>query len=165
MKNDQLLGSIIDDDGVASVRVADVYDATAEELWATITRPERLANWLAVVEGDLQVGSHFHAVFTSGWEGMGRIDACEPPRRLQLTMNPDADEESTVNATLEARGDRTRLVIEERGLPLAQAPGFAAGWQVHFEDLAATITGETSGDWRSRWAELSKPYDELATRP
>ena len=162
MSHERLLASIIDLDGVASVRVADVYDATAAELWATITRPERLANWVAVVEGQLRVGGQFHAVFTSGWEGEGRIEACEPHRRLQLTMNPDADRESTVEATLESQGDRTRLVISEQGLPLALAPGLAAGWQVHFEDLSAAVAGGTGTGWKRRWAELSKPYDDLA---
>lgn len=35
-----------------------------------------------------------------------------------------------------AYGDQTRLVLEERGLPLEVLAGHGAGWQAHVEDLA-----------------------------
>jgi uncharacterized protein YndB with AHSA1/START domain len=42
------------------------------------------------VEGDLRPGGEFRARFTSGWEGTGRVEACEPPRRLRvLTWESD----------------------------------------------------------------------------
>lgn len=42
--------------------------------------PERLARWIGEVEGDLRLGGDFCArFFTSGWEGAGRVETCEPP--------------------------------------------------------------------------------------
>lgn len=40
-----------------------------------------------------------------------------------------------VEAHLTADGERTRLVVEERGLPLDVLPFHGAGWQTHPEDL------------------------------
>ena len=51
-------------------------------------------------------------------------------------MEPGTDVETELEAWLTAEGDRTRLVVEERGLPAAALHFHGAGWQVHLEDLA-----------------------------
>jgi uncharacterized protein YndB with AHSA1/START domain len=161
MTHTQILGSVRAENGVGAVRVEDVYDATPEELWSAITEPERLANWVADVTGDLTVGSTVQATFTSSWEGPVRIDVCQPHQRLLVTMNPGEPDETVVEAVLTPEGDRTRLVVEERGLPLDQAAAYGAGWQAHVEDLTAHLAGRSRGDWRGRWNELAGPYAEL----
>src|ERR1022692_2342889 len=119
------------------VRMEDRYDTDIDDLWSALTDPRRLARWIAEVKGDLRLGGEFHARFTSSWEGAGRVDACEPPRRLLLTMSPGQDDETVIEARLAAAGDQTRLVIEERGLPRGELAARGAGWQAHVEDLAA----------------------------
>ena len=52
----------------------------------------------------------------------------------------------------------TRLVVEERGLPLSEAAAHGGGWQAHIEDLAAHIAGRAPSDWRARWAEVTPAY-------
>jgi uncharacterized protein YndB with AHSA1/START domain len=101
-----------------AVRVEDVYDTDIDDLWEACTKPERLARWIAEVSGDLRTGGAFRARFTSEWEGTGRVEACEPPRRLVvLTKETGELDEHVVEATLTPDGDRTVLVIEVRGLP------------------------------------------------
>ena len=63
--------------------------------------------------------------------------------------------------TLTAEGDRTRLVLEERGLPLDHLPDYGAGWQVHVEDLAAHLAGEEACDMAARWQELVPSYRDV----
>ena len=65
------------------------YDTDIDDLWSALTDARRLARWIAQVEGDLRLGGAFRATFTSGWEGPGRVDACDPPRHLLVTMTPD----------------------------------------------------------------------------
>ena len=112
------------------------YDTDIDDLWSALTDAQRLARWIAEVEGDLLLGGEFRATFTSGWEGRGRVDVCEPPRRLLVTMAPGRENETVIEAELVAYGDQTRLVLEERGLPLEVLAGHGAGWQAHVEDLA-----------------------------
>ena len=124
----RILGSLRSADGKGIVRMEDRYDTDIDDLWSALTDPRRLARWIAEVEGDLRLGGEFHARFTSEWEGTGRVEACEPPRRLLLlTKAPGQPDEHVIEATLTADGDQTILVIEERGMPLGQLAAYGAG--------------------------------------
>ena len=159
----RILGSLRSADGTGIVRMEDRFDTDIDDLWSALTDPRRLARWIAEVEGDLRLGGEFRARFTSGWEGTGRVEACEPPRRL-LVLTRDADEpdEEVLEATLTSDGDQTILIIEARGLPIEYLAAHGAGWQVHVEDLAAHLGGRERCDIKARWDELMPAYQGLA---
>ncbi len=167
----RILGSLRSADGKGIVRMEDRFDTDIDDVWSALTDPRRLARWLGEVEGDLRLGGEFRArFFASGWEGTGRVEACEPPQRLLVltkeTGEPDEDagepDEHTIEATLTADGNQTILVIEERGMPLDLLAPYGAGVQVHVEDLAAHLAGRERGDAQARWAELIPAYQDLA---
>ena len=107
--------------------------------------------------------SSARAFFASGSEGTGRVEACEPPRRLLLqTMRPGQQREHVIEVTLAADGDQTILVSEERGMPLDLLAAYGAGIQVHVEDLAAHLAGRERCDAGARWDELHPAYQDLA---
>ncbi len=158
------------DESRGAVRVEDVYDTDIDDLWEACTAPERLARWIAVVSGDLRVGGTVQVLFTSTWSGAARVEACDAPHHLLLTMEPGTDEESQLEAWLTAEGSRTRLVVEERGLPLKALYAHGAGWQAHLDDLGRSLA-EGAGvhpegwteqapapAWHRRWDELSAAY-------
>lgn len=58
-----------------------VYDAEVEDVWSACTDPDRLARWLAPVEGDLRLGGSFQLTGNAG----GEILRCEEPRLLKVT--------------------------------------------------------------------------------
>ena len=146
-------------DGKGAVRMEDVYATSAEDLWSALTDPVRLARWIGAFEGDLRVGGTFSARFTSGWEGPGRVKICRPPELLLVVMAPGGPDETEIEATLTPAGERTRLVIEERGIPIEHLPGHGAGWQAHVEDLVAHLAGRQRQDWHARWLELTPSYE------
>ena len=160
----RILGSLRSLDGKAVVRMEDRVDAAVDDVWSALTDPSRLARWLGDVEGDLRLGGEFRARFyASGWEGAGRVEACEPSRRLLvLTREPDEPEEQAIEVTLTADGDNTILVWEERGMPLAYLAGYGAGIQVHVEDLTAYLAGRERCDAEARMGELFPVYEGLA---
>ncbi len=160
----RLLGILRSADGQGIARMEDRFDTDIDDLWSALTEPTRVARWYGQVEGDLSAGGEFRLlVHGSGWEGTGRVDACEPPRRLRVTTRElVADFDVVLEATLTAEGDHTILVIEARGLPLDKLPFYGAGWQLHIEDLGAHITGRERGDAETRWAELVPAYQDLA---
>jgi uncharacterized protein YndB with AHSA1/START domain len=126
-------------------------------------RSRRLARWLGEVEGDLRLGGEYRFHFyASGSEGTGRIEACEPPRRLLLTHGMDQPDATIIEATLTADGDQTILVAEERGMPLNLLAAYGAGVQVHIEDLGAHLAGRERCEAGARWDELQPAYDDLA---
>ena len=86
---DRILGSLRTADGKGIVRMEDRYDTDIDDVWSALTDPSRLARWYGEVAGDLRLGGEFHLRIPGEWEGTGRVDACEPPRRLLLTMRDD----------------------------------------------------------------------------
>jgi uncharacterized protein YndB with AHSA1/START domain len=169
----RILGSLRSAEGAGVVRVEDRYDTDIKDLWDALTDPERVRRWFGAVEGELRPGGAFHLyIAADDIESTGRVEACEPPRRLALT-NRETDEshrrgqgvppyDAAIEATLTPDGDQTILVIEVRGMPLDKIAFYGAGWQIHAESLARHIAGQERGDAEARWADLVPPYQELA---
>ena len=87
-------------------------------------------------------------------ESTGRVDACEPPRRLQLTGR-ETDEsyqrgqgvppyDAHIEVTPTAVGDQTDLTIQVGGMPLDRIAFFGVGWQIHAENLATHFAGQSA---------------------
>jgi uncharacterized protein YndB with AHSA1/START domain len=171
----RILGSLRSADGKGVVRIEDRYNTDIDDLWSALTDPGRLARWYGQVAGDLRPGGQFRQYIESNdLDGTGRVEACEPPRRLLVTTR-ESDEswrkgrgvppfDAAIEATLTADGDQTILVIEVRGMPLDRIAFYGAGWQIHVEHLAAHIAGRERGDIEARWAELVPPYQDLAAK-
>jgi uncharacterized protein YndB with AHSA1/START domain len=160
---DRLLGTLGSADGKSLVRMENRFDANVADVWSALTDPARLAVWYGDVEGDLRLGGEYRArLFASGWEGTGRIEACEPERRLLVaTKQADEPEEQAIEVTLTGDRDGTVLVWEERGMPAEHVPAYGAGVQVHVEDLAAFLAGAGRCDAEARFGELYPAYQAL----
>jgi uncharacterized protein YndB with AHSA1/START domain len=169
----RILGSLRAADGVGVVGIEDRYDTTIDDLWTALTDPVRLARWYGQVEGDLRPGGAFRVYLEADdVESTGRVEACEPPRRLLVTTR-ETDEswrkgqgvppfDAAIEVTLTADGDQTILVLEVKGMPLTVLAAYGAGWQIHAEDLAAYLAGRERGDTEARWHELVPAYQDLA---
>ena len=160
----RILGSLRSANGAGVVRIEDRYDTGIDDLWSALTDPRRLARWYGEVEGDLRIGGEYRArIFASGWEGTGRVEACEPPSRLLVrTKELSESYETVIEARLNADGDQTILVIEVKGMPLDKIAFYGAGWQIHAENIAAHLAGHEPRDDEARWDELVPPYQDLA---
>ena len=110
----RIVGTLRTGDGKGVVRMEDRFGTDIDDLWSALTDPGRLARWRGEFEGDLRLGGEFRArFFASGWEGTGRVDACEAPRHLLVTTRHDRQaEEHAIEATLTADGDHTILILE-----------------------------------------------------
>ncbi len=168
------LGSMGSGDRAGVVTVEGRYDTTSGEVWSALTDPARLCQWYGQADGDLRVGGEFRLnLECEGWDGIGRVEACEPPLHLLVTTReteeswrkgrgfPPFDE--TIEVTLAAEGKQTVLVIAVRGLPLEPLAFYGAGWQIHAENLADYLAGRERSNAEARWAELVPAYQELAS--
>ena len=160
----RILGNLRSADGKGVVRMEDRIDTNVGDLWSALTDRSRLAQWYGELTGELGLGGEYRArLHASGWEGTGRVDACDPRRRLLVTVRHlDDPDEGTVEVTLAADGDQSVVVWEERGMPVNLLAAYGAGIQVHVEDLAAHIAGRDRCDSMARWQELFPAYQELA---
>jgi uncharacterized protein YndB with AHSA1/START domain len=160
----RIVGTLRTADGKGVVRMEDCFDTDIDDLWSALTDARRLARWLGEFEGDLRLGGEFRArFFASGWEGTGRVEACEAPRHLLvLTKHDRQADEHAIEATLTADGGHAILILEERGMPVNLLAAYGAGIQVHIEDLAAHIAGRERCDADARWNQLMPAYQDLA---
>jgi uncharacterized protein YndB with AHSA1/START domain len=169
----RILGSLRSADSAGVVRIEDRYETTIDDLWQAVTDPSRVARWYGQVEGDLSQGGEFRTYIADAQiEATGRVEACEPPRRLLVTTRETEESygdghgvppfDQAIEVTLTADGDQTILAIEVRGMPLDKIAFYGVGWQVHAEHLAAYLAGRDHGDTEARWGELLPAYQELA---
>ena len=169
----RILGSLRSAEGNGVVRIEDRYDTGIDDLWSAITDPGRITRWYGRVEGELRPGGQFRLyVDDADSDHAGRVEECEPPRRLRVTTR-ETDEshqrgqgvppyDEILEATLTADGEQTVLVIEVRGMPLDAVAYYGAGWQIHAENLAAYLAGRERGNTEARWDELVPAYQDLA---
>jgi uncharacterized protein YndB with AHSA1/START domain len=133
------------------------YRQPVEKIWAAITVPERVADWLAdmKVEGD-------RVRFTWGeadYSMEGRIVTNEPMRTFAWTWPNEDGSESVVRFDLEPDGTGCRLTLTQSGWQLRQGAGNAAGWHAHLEGLADAAEGR-----KTAWAtvlEREKPLNPV----
>jgi len=164
--NASVLGSLHSVDGEGVVRMEDRFDTGIDDLWGALTEPDRLVHWYGEVEGELSQGGEFRARIALSGECSGTVEACEPPQRLLLTMRdpdprPGQPEQTVIDAQLVAEGAQTKLVWEERGMPVNLLPAYGAGIQIHVEHLADYISGRESRSVEDRWEELFPAYEAL----
>ena len=163
----RVLGTLRAADGKGIVRMEDRFHTAIGDVWSALTDPLRLGRWYGEVEGDLRLGGEFRARLPGAGDRTGRVDACEPPQRLALTIRdpdpqPGQPEETVIEVTLTAHGDHTSLVVEARGMPLELLAAYGVGVQLHVERLADHLAGRGQGDTEARWGELLPVYRELA---
>jgi uncharacterized protein YndB with AHSA1/START domain len=161
-----ILGSLHLVDGEGVVRMEDRLDAGIDDVWRALTEPARLACWFGELEGELSQGGEFRLRIALGGLRKGQVEACEPPQRLLVTMRdpepqPGQPEQTVIEAQLIAEADQTRLVWEERGMPVNLLPAYGAGVQIHVEHLADYIGGRELRNVEARWGELSPAYEAL----
>lgn len=163
----RVLGTLRSVDGLGVVRMEERFTTGVDNLWSALTDPWRLARWYGEVEGDLRSGGEFRAqVYDSGLR-LGRVDECEPLRRLLVTLRdadprPGQPTETPIEVQLTADDGKALLVAEVRGLPLPLLAAYGAGVQTHVEDLAAHIAGQERGNADARFDELFPTYQDLA---
>lgn len=146
--------------GVGIVRIEAAMGSSIDDVWAALADPRRHPNWLGSFDGELRIGGHFNARFSANeWEGTGRVEACKPGKQLHVSLTEPATTETHVmEITLEAQGEQTVLVVEERGIPREQLAAYGAGMQVHVEDLAPYLLGRERCDAQARWKVLFPCY-------
>ena len=171
--DDRILGSLRSEKGSGVVRIEDRYTTDIDDLWSALTDPTRLARWYGQVQGNLRPGGEFRLyIETDDWDGTGRVEVCEPPRRLRVRTRETEESwrkgrgaepfDEVIEATLTADGDQTLVVIEVQGLPLDKIAFYGVGWQIHAENLAALLAGHARSHAESRWDKLLPAYQDLA---
>lgn len=117
-------------------------DNHVEEVWAALTRSDRLPLWLAPGEIEPRVGGAARLDFgDSGIVIESTVSAFEPQRRLAYSWSGPREPERPVRWDVEPLGAGALLSLT-LVTPAVDAPDrAAAGWAAHLEMLAAMLAG------------------------
>lgn len=165
-----------DGDGVVTKVGEGVYDLRFErrlavpiaKVWAALTEPERLSDWLALAKVDLRVGGVIELTWPEmGDRNLGTIIELDPPRRFAFTWSePDGAPGSMVRWELSEDAGGCRLVMTNTLLRPGHLLDVATGWHRILDELPGAAVRDAPRPWtadrikaiRARQRELIDRY-------
>ena len=147
-------------DGLMEMRFEREVPRPPEKVWAALTVPERVADWLGTpIQIDGHVGGKFVVAFAHGGEDMveATIVACDPPRLLALEWG-----DSIIRWEMTPTASGCRMVFHQTGLDTWWFMGGAAGWMGMIDDIVAIACGagakEIEGGYRAAVDRYRRAY-------
>ncbi|WP_419994817.1 SRPBCC family protein [Streptomyces boninensis] len=125
------------------------FRAPIDDVWASVTEPERTARWFGPWEGDAAPGRtvRVQMAYEDGapWCDL-RIDACEPPRLLAVAMVDEAGDWPMELRLSEAEGTTQLQLIHH--LTTTKGIGeVGPGWEYYLDMLLAARSGAEPPDF------------------
>ena len=117
-------------------------DNHLEEVWAALTAPDKLPQWLAPGQIELRLGGAARLEFgESGGLIDSTVTAFEPIRLLEYSWSTPGEPLRPVRWDLEPIGPTTRLTFR-LSLPASEdAARATAGWAAHLDMLQTALVG------------------------
>jgi uncharacterized protein YndB with AHSA1/START domain len=159
-------GTVEHRDGRTILRYERRLAHPVSEVWAAITEPARLREWLADADMELTRGGAVQLRWLNTDDDGNRavmdatITELDPPRVLEIAGDPHG----TLRFELAADGPGTALVFTVTRQTAEGTELVLPGWHIHLEHLADALAGRPV-DWprwdrdhRPRWQELHDAY-------
>ncbi|GAA2995954.1 SRPBCC family protein [Actinokineospora diospyrosa] len=139
------------------------FRGTPEDVWASVTEPERTARWFGRWEGTGAPGSTIRVqmAFEEGepWFD-ARIEVCEPHRRLGLSTSDEAGNWH-LELLLSEVADGTLLRLVHHLTTLNTLGEVGPGWDYYLDLLVAARTNNPPVNWDDYYPRLKPYYDGL----
>ncbi|HEX2576837.1 MAG TPA: SRPBCC family protein [Aquihabitans sp.] len=127
------------------------FAAPVEDVWASLTEPERVARWYGTMEGEPGPGRTIMVTMTAEVDAApepATIRKCEPPRRVVLDLGGEAMA-WRVAVDLEERDGRTVLTFVQALADDVDVADVGPGWEYYADRLTAALTGRPMPDWEA----------------
>ncbi|MEV6303265.1 SRPBCC family protein [Actinoplanes sp. NPDC051861] len=145
--------------------VTRTFSAGVEDVWASVTEPERTARWYGTWEGEAAPGStvKVQMAFEDGkpWTDM-LIEVCEPPRRLVL-FSTDEVGQWRIELRVRPVGDSTELSLVHHDA-VDGAGDFGPGWEWYLDNLVAAREGTPQPSFDDYYPAMKGYYQGLAEK-
>ena len=135
--------------------------ASPERVWAAITIPERIADWFATadVQIEMRLGGAYRLRFgNEGPYAEGEITAFDPPRLLEHTWPNPPDPPGRVRYEIEPDVDGCVLRLSNFGVAAAWI-GSLAGWHIFLDAVEPSLEGVTVSWTMEAERELMAIYE------
>lgn len=137
-------GRLEQGDGRRRLVLTRTFPAPIDDVWASITEPDRTARWFASWTGDAGPGRTIRYRLTHE-EGQPEsdmtIEACEPPRHLAVSAADDYGS-WRLEATLAEAGGATTLTFVQHLDDDVDVSNVGPGWEYYLDMLVASRDGQ-----------------------
>jgi uncharacterized protein YndB with AHSA1/START domain len=141
------------------------YAKPVAKVWAALTTPERLEDWLGAAKIELRVGGRLHITAANGKVLELRVTRVDAPHVLGWSWEIDGLNTSVL-FELAPDGDGCQLTLTHSGLSArGRSAGVRAGWHAVLEGLADSLDGQAT-PWavkEQREAAVAPLYPPLPT--
>jgi uncharacterized protein YndB with AHSA1/START domain len=152
------LGSFERRGDLVDLRYERRFARPVETVWAALTEPARLEDWLGSAVVEPFVGGRFE-LFTDRPRPMfGRIVTWQPPALLEFSWDTGDAPATLVRCELTREGDGTLLVFRHNGIASPWMGLVLPGWHIQLERLGSLMAGRLQPDSMARWRDLQKIY-------
>ncbi|MBI1196677.1 MAG: polyketide cyclase [Phenylobacterium sp.] len=118
------------------------FDHAPQVIWAALTEPAKLAQWLAPGTIEQRIGGRARLDFQdSGIVIDSDVSLCEPDHLLEYGWSGPGEPDRRLTWTLTALQDGCRLSLVLRLPDGDDVARSCAGWDAHLDMLAATLEG------------------------
>jgi uncharacterized protein YndB with AHSA1/START domain len=119
------------------------FKAPIDDVWASVTEPERLERWIGTFSGDPEDG---YVMFRMTFEGDDHepekmeIRECDPPRRLALTSQV-GEQVWFLELDLAEADGVTTVTFSQPDIDPAAIENVGPGWEYYLDNLVAAREG------------------------
>ena len=133
------------------------FRASIEDVWASLTEPERVARWYGTIKGEPLPG-HTVMVTLSAEDGAPAepmlIVECDPPTSFVVETAGMGDPWS-LRIALAETGGTTTMTFTHRLADELDATDIGPGWEFYADRHHAAINGNAMPDWTAdRYEEI-----------
>ncbi|GIE92008.1 SRPBCC family protein [Actinoplanes regularis] len=137
------------------------FRASADDVWASVTDPERTARWFGPWQGDAAPGRTIKVqmAYEEGgpWMDM-TIDACEPPRRLAISAGEEPDRWH-LDLMLTERAGVTELRFTQHLTGTEGVGEVGPGWEYYLDALVASRDGQPMPDFNDYYPSMKDHFE------
>lgn len=137
------------------------FRAPVEDVWASLTDPERTARWFGPWQGDAAPGNTIKVQMVQEegdpWMDM-MIDACEPPRRLAVSSVGEHGGWH-MDMTLSENAGVTELRFTQHLDDTAGVGELGPGWEFYLDALVAARDGDPAPDFNDYYPSMKDHFE------
>ena len=144
--------------------VSRTFRAPIQDVWASVTEPDRTARWFGTWKGDAAPGRMIKVQM--GFEDSApwldkRIDVCDPPRRLVLS-NEYGD--MRIELLLSHKNLLTELQLVHHLAPTDDISAYGPGWEYYLDMLVASRDDLPAPPLDDYYPAMKPYYEALLTQ-
>jgi hypothetical protein len=142
--------------------VSRTFRAPIEDVWASVTEPDRTARWFGTWTGEPGPGRMIKVQMgfedTAPWLDK-RIDVCDPPRQLTLS---DADGGMRIDLLLAHADGQTELQLVHHLGPGDEIGDYGPGWEYYLDLLVAARDDQPTPSFDDYYPAMKPYYEALS---